>query len=170
MSEPQGVPPETLVRPVKDDELELVGELTVRSYIDGTDLSPESDYVTHLRQADDRADASPLLVAVRNDTVVGAVSACPYGSRWSEIARPGELELRMLVVAKAARGTGVAEALLAAVDALGRERGDHTLVLSVIDDNHNAHRLYAKHRFVRRPDRDWDPTPEAHLLAYTREI
>jgi GNAT superfamily N-acetyltransferase len=170
VSEPLDAAPQTLVRPVKDHEIERVGELTVQSYIDGTDLSPESDYVNLLRQAADRAAASPLLVAVRDGAVVGAVSACPYGTRWSEIAEPGELELRMLVVDKAARGTGVAEALLAAVDDLGRQRGDHTLVLSVIDDNHNAHRLYAKHRFVRHPERDWDPTPEAHLLAYTRSI
>ena len=162
--------PDLAVRLARSDELDLVGELTVQSYLDGAGLEPESEYLSTLRRASDRAAASPLYVAVRDDVVVGAVSVCPYGSLWSEIAEPGEVELRMLVVTRSARGTGVADALLAAADDFARERGDHALVLSVIGDNAPAHRLYARHGFLRIPERDWDPTPEAHLLTYRRAV
>ncbi|HYN75920.1 MAG TPA: GNAT family N-acetyltransferase [Candidatus Limnocylindria bacterium] len=158
------------VRLARTDELDVVSDLTVQSYLDGAGLEPDSEYLPTLRRARDRAAASPLYVAVRDDVVVGALSVCPYGSLWSEIAEPGEVELRMLVVARSARGTGVADALLAAADAFARERGDHALVLSVIRDNAPAHRLYARHGFLRIPERDWDPTPEAHLLTYTRAV
>ncbi len=155
---------------VRPEELSLVGELTVRAYVEATNLSPESEYVEKLRRADERAAASPMLVAVRGHELVGAVSLCPTGSRWSEIARPGELELRMLVVEPDHRGTGIADALLAGCIDHAHAHGENALVISVIGDNAAAHRLYAKHGFVRHPERDWDPTPQAHLLVYSKSI
>ncbi len=160
----------TVVRMVRPEELGQVGDLTVRAYVEATNLSPDSEYVDKLRRADERAAASPMLVAVRGGELVGAVSLCPLGSRWSEIARPGELELRMLVVEPSQRGTGIADALLAGSIDHALAHGENSLVISVIGDNLAAHRLYAKHGFVRQPDRDWDPTPQAHLLVYTKRL
>ena len=158
------------MRPARDDELDRVGDLTVRAYVEGTSLDQASDYVHQLRRSRDRAAASPLLVAVIDDEVVGAISLCPYASEWAEVARPGELELRMLAIDPARRGRGIADQLIEAAAAFALTRADQALVISVIEDNTPAHRLYARHSFVRRPDRDWDPTPEAHLLVYTRDI
>ena len=110
-----------------------------------------------------------MYVAVRDGVIVGAVSLCPYGSEWAQVAQEGELELRMLVVSPAARGTGVADALIAAAQEFAADRGDTRIVLSVIIDNAPAHRLYARHGFERLPERDWWPTPEAHLLTYSRD-
>ena len=158
------------VRPVRADELDVVGELTVRAYVEAGGVDPESDFAALLRRAADRAAVAPLHVAVRDGVVVGAVSLCPYGCEWADIALPGELELRMLVVEPAARGTGVADALLHSAVALARERGDERLALSVIDDNAPVHRLYVRHGFERVPDRDWSPMPDITLWAYTRPV
>ena len=110
-----------------------------------------------------------MYVAVRDGAIVGAVSLCPHGTEWAQVAAEGELELRMLVVSPAARGTGVADALIAAAQEFAADRGDTRIVLSVIVDNAPAHRLYARHGFERLPERDWWPTPEAHLLTYSRD-
>ncbi len=145
-----------------------MADLTVNAYIVGGGLEQDSDYIQTLRRAGDRAAASPLYVALRDGTLVGAVSLCPYGTEWAQVAQAGELELRMLVVSPAARGTGVADALMAAACELAADRGDSRIVLSVIIDNTPAHRLYARHGFQRLPERDWWPTAEAHLLTYSR--
>lgn len=158
------------VRPVAPDEIELVGDLTVRAYLEGGGLDPGADYVQTLRRAQDRAAAAPMYVAVRDAAVVGAVSLCPFGGDWAQVAAPGELELRMLVVEPSARGTGVADALVDTAEELARTRGDARLVLCVIEDNAPAHRLYARHGFVRAPERDWRPVPEANLQVYTRPV
>jgi ribosomal protein S18 acetylase RimI-like enzyme len=159
-----------VVRPVRPDEVERVGDLTVRAYVDGGGLDPDADYVQTLRRAGDRAAAAPMYVAVRGGVLVGAVSLCPYGGDWADVAEPRELELRMLVVEPEARGTGVADALIRSAVELARERGDERLVLSVIDDNVPAHRLYVRHGFVREPARDWRPVPEANLQTYTLPV
>ena len=158
------------VRLARADEVALVGDLTVRAYVENGGLDPTADYVQTLRRSADRAAAAPLYVAVRDGAVVGAVSLCPYGGDWADVAEAGELELRMLVVEPSALGTGVADALIGAAVDLARERGDERLVLSVIDDNEPAHRLYARHGFERDPSRDWRPVPEANLLTYTRAV
>jgi ribosomal protein S18 acetylase RimI-like enzyme len=158
------------VRQARVDEIALVGDLTVRAYVESGGLDPDADYVRTLARASDRAAAAPLYVAVRDGSVVGAVSLVRYGGEWADIAEPGELELRMLVVDPAALGTGVADALISAAADLAREYGDDRLVLSVIDDNEPAHRLYARHGFERAPSRDWRPVPEANLLTYTLPV
>ncbi len=158
------------IRQVRSHELDIVSDLTVEAYLVGGGLDEGADYVHTLRRAADRAEASPLYVAVRDEVIVGAVSLCPYGSDWAQVAEEGELELRMLVVSPTARGTGVADALIASAQALATDRGDTRIVLSVIVDNGPAHRLYARHGFERLPARDWWPTPEAHLLTYSRTV
>ncbi len=170
MSEGTSAWPALEIRPVRATELDLVAELTVNAYLVGGGLAEDADYLHTLRRAGDRAEASPLYVAVRGGVIVGAVSLCPHGTAWAQVAQQGELELRMLVVSPEARGTGVADALIAAAQDYASGRGDRRIVLSVISDNAPAHRLYARHGFQRTPERDWWPTPEAHLLTYSRTV
>ena len=33
-----------------------------------------------------------------------------------------------------------------------------------------AHRVYARLGYTRAPDRDWDPVPGVHLIAFSKEL
>lgn len=58
------------------------------------------------------------------------------------------MELRQLYLADTAKGTGVAQELMAWVLATARARGADELWLSVYIDNHRARRFYERHGFV----------------------
>jgi N-acetylglutamate synthase-like GNAT family acetyltransferase len=55
-----------------------------------------------------------VLVADLDGEVVGAVTWCPSGSLWREIAEDDEGEFRTLAVTAGGRGRGVGEALVEA--------------------------------------------------------
>ncbi|MGQ4445355.1 GNAT family N-acetyltransferase, partial [Streptomyces violaceoruber] len=88
----------------------------------------------------------------------------------ADIARPGEAEIRMLAVAREARGRGAGEALVrACADRARAVPGCTGVVLSTQAAMRTAHRLYERLGFVRTPDRDWNPLPELDdimLLTY----
>ena len=159
-----------LVRPVRPEEHALVGALVEAAYVDGGALNGDSGYAAHLRDVAGRADEHPVLVAERDGRVVGTVTLTPYGTSHSHDARPGELEFRYLGVAREAWGTGVGEALVAAVEAAAVEQGAHALVLSVIASNGAARALYARLGFVPDPARDREPAPGVTLTFWSRPV
>lgn len=162
-------------------DLEQVGEVTARAYVADGLVDPDHWYVDELRDATARADAATVLVAVvpaavpacgsgpgpdpDGARVLGTITLAAAGNRYAEIARPGEVELRMLAVDPAARRSGVAEQLVVAAlrEAVGR--GARDVVLSTLDTMHAAHRLYARLGFVARPERDW--TDEITMRVHT---
>jgi ribosomal protein S18 acetylase RimI-like enzyme len=162
-----------VVRPAHTSELGAVGDLTVDAYaVDG--LVREQDrYADTLRDAVTRAREAEVYVAClpeRPGTIVGTVSFCPQGSPWSQLAQPGEAELRMLAVAPQARGRGVGEALVGVCVERAHELGYTALVLSTLPVQRAAHRLYERLGFRRTPDLDWSPRDEVGLLAYRLEL
>ncbi len=60
----------------------------------------------------------------------------------------GTIELISMWVAPFARGRGVGAALIDAVIGWSREQQARKLVLSVVDENEHAIKLYRRHRFV----------------------
>ena len=60
--------------------------------------------------------------------------------------------------------------MVAACVERARVHGDQRVVISVLDENEPAHRLYRKLGFDRAPDRDWSPVPGVNLLAYTYDV
>jgi ribosomal protein S18 acetylase RimI-like enzyme len=153
------------VRPAHTDELAEVGELTVRAYTDSL-LSAEDGYLQHLRDAATRANEAELYVALVDGDLAGTVTFCPQGSRWSEIARPGEGEFRMLAVDPAHRRQGVAEALVGVCLERSRELGYDGVVLSSLEVQAPAQRIYQRLGFTRDPDRDWSPVEGVDLIAF----
>ena len=115
--DPEPVIPPVVVRPIRPDELEAVGRLVESAYVDGGLLDNDRGYGAHVRDVPGRATAHPVLVAERQGRVVGSVTITPPGSTHSELAGEGEVEFRYLGVAREAWGTGVARALVDAVDA-----------------------------------------------------
>jgi len=131
----------------------------------------ESDYVVKLRDAAARDREAELWVAVSSeDEVLGTVTICHEGSPWREIARGDEGEFRMLAVSPAAQGEGVGAALVRLCIDRFRESGAPGIVLSTLHQMSPAHRLYARHGFVRAPDRDWSPVPGVDLVAYHLDL
>lgn len=155
------------VRSARGDELPAVGELTVHSYVADGSVDPADPYTAHLRDAAARARDADLLVAVdADDGLLGTVTVCAPGTPWAEVSRPGELELRMLAVAPAARGRGIGELLTRAVLDRAAEGGAHRVVLCSTEHMRTAHRLYARLGFTRLPERDWAPVPGLRLLTF----
>ncbi|MFD5767544.1 GNAT family N-acetyltransferase [Streptomyces sp. NPDC127049] len=162
------------IRAVRPEEHEELGDLTGLTYLnDGLLLHGEDDfYLDVLRDTARRARESEVLVATdAEDRIVGGVTFAPGGTPWADIAVPGEAEFRMLVVAPAARGRGVGEALVrACVDRARALPGCARIVLSTDGKMVSAHRIYERMGFLRTPERDWQPIPEHSLRTYALEL
>lgn len=157
----------TQIRPARPEEIQLVGDLTARVYVDAGFLTPESPYLAQVRDAARRARAAELLVALDdNGTVVGSVTYAVHGGDYAELAGPGEGEFRMLVVAPETRKQGIGEALVRACLDRARAAGCTAMRLSTQTQMTDAHRLYERVGFERTPDLDWSPAPGISLLAY----
>lgn len=64
---------------------------------------------------------------------------------------PGTAELKRLFVEDAARGRGVADAIMDALERVAREQGIHTLRLETGTRSAAALRFYARHGYARIP-------------------
>jgi hypothetical protein len=94
------------VRLARPEEYAAVTELTLGVYVGGGYIPADDYYVEELAATEKRATEADVLVAVEDGTVLGAVTYCPIGSAWREIAAEDEGEFRMLAVSGAARGRG----------------------------------------------------------------
>ncbi|MEU6670812.1 GNAT family N-acetyltransferase [Streptomyces sp. NPDC046727] len=161
-----------LIRQATHDEYGDLGEITAQAYLhDGLLGFDDSGwYVGELRDVAKRAAAAEVLVAARDDTLLGGVTFVPSAGPMTDIAGPGEAEIRMLAVAPAARGQGVGEALVrACVERARATEGCVRVVLSTQRAMHAAHRIYERLGFLRTPERDWNPLPDRPditLVAY----
>jgi RimJ/RimL family protein N-acetyltransferase len=167
---PDSAPSPLVIRAVRPVEHAAVGELVVAAYRAGGHLKNDEGYGVHLADVAGRADEHPVLVAERDGVLVGTVTICPPGTSHSKDARPDEVEFRYLGVAQQAWGTGVADALVAACDDWAREAGASALVLSAIEWNDAATRLYDRLGFQRDPERDREPAPGIVLQFWTRPV
>ncbi|MET7693375.1 GNAT family N-acetyltransferase [Streptomyces sp. NPDC005483] len=160
-----------LIRPAEPADYERLGDITARAYLDDGLLAfgDEDDwYLSELKDVAKRAAHAEVLVAVLGTELLGGVTYVPDGGPMSEIARPGEAEIRMLAVSHEARGIGVGQALVQACIDRASAAGAG-IVLCTQPTMHTAHRIYERLGFTRAPERDWHPVPAAPdftLLAY----
>jgi ribosomal protein S18 acetylase RimI-like enzyme len=142
-----------------DSEIAAAGALTAEAYHADRLINDDDEYADELRDASRRAREATLLVAALpgddEDVVVGTITIAPAGSSYAEVARPGEVELRMLGVAPEARRRGIAEALMRASMRETVALGAGAVVLSTLGTMTTAQRLYDRLGFRREPDRDW---------------
>lgn len=155
------------LRRATPDDHDQVARLTVAAYDRylGED-GPETDYIEQLADSAGRDRDGELWVAEDAGRVLGSVTLCPEGSRWRELARPGEGEFRMLAVDPEAQGRGVGQALVELTVERFRAAGASAVVLCSMKEMTDAHRLYERAGFVRDPERDWSPVPGVDLVAY----
>ncbi len=149
-------------------EAEIIGELTERAYRADGFLNSEK-YAARIRDAATRISDAAVLVAELDGKIVATVTLAAHGSHLAEIARPDELEVRMLAVAPEVRRQGIAENLMSAALQHAQGVGSNALVLSTEIPMSGAHRLYEKLGYSRQPDRDWW-VADFKLLVYRRDV
>ncbi len=157
------------LRLASPEELDELGELSVAAYEEFM-LGAEDGYRVHVRDAARRAREAELWVAAEDDELLGCVTYCPPGSPWREISREHEGEFRMLAVHPRARGRGAGRALAELCEQRAREHGATGMVLSSLADMAAAHRIYTRLGYTRAPERDWEPMPGVHLIAFSKEL
>lgn len=144
------------IRPVRDEELDAVGELTVTAYRDGGFVTG-GPYLDVLRDTADRAAVTDVVVAVDGDDLLGTVTLVGPEAppQWRENNREQAGTVRMLAVAKSARGRGVGRALAQWCVDDARRRGWRELTLVTQPTMDAAHRIYEQVGFVRDPELDF---------------
>jgi ribosomal protein S18 acetylase RimI-like enzyme len=159
---------EVEIRVAREPEYEQLGHLVEDAWRADGLFSPETEfYGAVLRDVAARAAVATVLVAVGDDgEPVGCITLVADGGPMSDIAGPGEAEIRMLGVAPAARGRGVGTALTSECLRRARAAGCGRVVLSTRAEMAAAQRIYARLGFDRMPQHDWQPLPGVHLLAY----
>jgi len=159
------------IREARPDELDAVGRLVAEAYVAASVLDAEDgDYLEEIRDASRRAAHCLVLVAVDEGSgeILGSVTYVPAaGNPYAELEVEGEAGFRMLGVAPGAQRRGVGAALVRACVERARAAGRFGLAISTGGDMVPAHRLYEGLGFVRAPDRDFEPVPGVHLVAYT---
>ncbi|CAM5781011.1 GNAT family N-acetyltransferase [Cellulomonas persica] len=156
-----------LAEPVEHDD---VARLTVAAYTHDYDLHDE--YLASLSQVAERAAEHDVWVAqdVAGGALVGTVTTPRPGGRLSPLARPGELDFRLLGVHPAARGRGVGALLTRHVVELARRRGYTRVVMNSGPLMVGAHRLYERLGFARMPEREDRVVPGGTLLAFGLDV
>jgi ribosomal protein S18 acetylase RimI-like enzyme len=155
------------VRAAGPADYDEIARLTVAAYEADRQLEGEIGYGSVLADVATRAQHGEVFVAVddESDKPLGAVTFVLPGGKYSELARDGEAEFRMLAVDPAAQRRGVARALVEACIDRASALGCAAIVISVRDFADAAQQLYIKFGFVRLPERDWKPMPQVQLLA-----
>lgn len=154
-----------MIRSATADDFAAVSELTVAVYIGEGLIPASSPYAQTLADTATRAASADVLVAEHLGEVVGSITVARPGTDYAPLARPGELEFRMLAVAKSARGLGVGTALVEAVLAIGTAEGYDSVVISTQSNMVEARRVYDRLGFVHVPQRDWQPIPGVQLTV-----
>lgn len=165
--------PTLIIRPVRPEEYEALGELTVAAYHALPDAMNHQDaYDRQLRDVARRATVSFVLVAVdaAGDLIGGVTYVRGPDDPYSEELAEGEAGMRMLAVDPAKQRQGVGRGLTLAC--LDRARGDgrQRLVLHTGSWMPAAIGLYEGMGFARRPELDFSPAPGIDLVAYAFEL
>lgn len=174
----------TQIRLVRPDEHAAVAELLLDAYSSEYTLS--ADYRTSLGEVAERAAEHEVWVAVDDaaapkpgpgvgqrtpGALLGTVVTPSPGRVISELARPGEVDFRLLGVAPAARGRGVGAALTRFVLDLARSRGADRVVMNSGPQMLSAHRLYQRLGFERLLERETRVLDDGtRLLAFGYDL
>ncbi|MFS0703829.1 GNAT family N-acetyltransferase [Cellulomonas sp. 179-A 9B4 NHS] len=162
------------VRRAGPADVDAVGRLVAGVYVGEGLVDPASPYVAELGDAARRVRQADVLVATLagpdgTEEVVGTLTSAPAGSPFAEIARDGEVELRMLAVHPGVRGTGLAAELVRTALAEAAGAGARGVVLTTKVEMRVAQRLYERLGMVRTPERDW-AIGHMPMLVYTWSV
>ncbi|GAC1541762.1 MAG: GNAT family N-acetyltransferase [Acidimicrobiales bacterium] len=159
------------IRPVRPDEYQTVGDLTVAAFAGLEGSGDLGDYADTLREVEQRDATALVLVAADCGEVLGSVTYVGSPDNpFAEDLLTGEVGIRMLAVAPAAQGRGVGRSLTDACLAVARDANAARVVLHSTPWMVVAHGLYASLGFVRRPERDVTIRADLTLMAFALEL
>lgn len=162
------------IRAARAADHQRIGDLTVAAYLHGKHMSPDDGYLQHLRKVEDRAQRAQLLVAEIDGDVTASVTVTDYDGAYAEVARPSEMEFRMLAVAPEYQGRGIARRLVRHIIAQAESRPEVSAVtLCSLVSMTGAHALYRSEGFAAEPARDFvliTPTKSARFPFFRRQI
>jgi len=151
-----------LIRPIRPDEYEALGQLTVAAYHTiSYDIPQHHAYDVQLRDVARRAQTSSVVVATTpaGELLGGVTYVSGPDDPYSEELREGEAGIRMLAVHPAHQ-------CLARARGGGRRR----MVLHTGVWMPAAVRMYERMGFVRVPELDFVPVPGVDLIAYSFDL
>jgi ribosomal protein S18 acetylase RimI-like enzyme len=168
------------LRPVRPDEYDALGEITLRAYRELFG-QPLGSYGSELLDVERRDRDSEVFVAVDDDDdehrIVGGVTYVPGpGRTMSEFIDPDAAGIRMLAVDPSRQGEGAGLALTNWCIERARSAGRRRVVLHSTPIMTTAHGIYERLGFMRSPQLDeWvEESPDAdeplHLMSFTLEL
>lgn len=142
-----------------------VRRITREAYLRAGHFAADHPYMSVLEDVEHRAEHAQVWVAESAGKVVAAVTLTLAGQPYSEIARDGELEFRMLAVDPAHQGGGMGRTLVREVIKHARQLpGIGAISITSATFMERAHSLYESLGFRRAPERDWYVPGEDVLL------
>ena len=164
-------PADLVVRDARPGERDLVRALTLEAYAEfGGVMAPDAWALLEraVREALDSAWEAEWIAAERGGRLAGSVLLFPArADAYAGYAeRPGWPELRLLAVARWARGAGVGEALVRECVRRARRLGAAELGLHTSRSMRAAVRMYRRLGFVRAPERDFRPAGAELVEGY----
>ena len=160
------------VRDITAADYDAVARITADAYLGaGYFDSVEYPYMQKIMRVGQRAAVASMIVAERDGVVIGSATLAVEGEEWADIALPGELEFRLLVVDPAVQRSGAGAAMVQAILERARHtEGLHAVSLTTGDDWHGAHALYRKLGFTRVPERDWVVPENGKMLCVYKMV
>jgi GNAT superfamily N-acetyltransferase len=164
---------ELIIRKALESELPYIREQRVISYKEHAAIIPKGHWQALKQAISSEGDTQPgveLLVAVVDGMILGSVALFPadtdaYEGNVEAVNYP---EIRMLAVSPAARGKGVATALISECIKLSKENGHHSIGLHTGEFMENAMRLYERIGFERLPQYDFEPANDGIIVKAYR--
>lgn len=162
-----------LIELATPQDYQRVGELTTSSYFAAGHFdSPDHEYLKFVQKVAERAEQTEIYVARRDAQILGSMTLIQVGSDYADIARPGELEIRMLSVDPSAQRSGVGRAMVqASIDRARSLPNISAVSLTTGQSWNTARALYESMGFVHDSQRDWTvPGTDIKLVVYSKEI
>lgn len=162
----------TVFRQAVSSDFPEVRRITRDAYLRAGHFSADHPYMSVLEDVEHRAEHAQVWVAEAAGRVVVAVTLTFAGQPYSEIARHGELEFRMLAVDPASQGNGVGRAVVREIVKHARQlQGIEAISITSATFMERAHGLYKSLGFRRAPDRDWYvPGEDVLLWVFTLQL
>jgi ribosomal protein S18 acetylase RimI-like enzyme len=161
------------VREATPDEHDETGRITADAYREF--VLPEDDdwkrYLDHIADVPSRAERTVIVVAVEDGRILGSATLELDGRVEAEPEREleaHEAQIRMLGVAPAARGRGIATELMADCERRARGAGRTLMTLNTTGRMQAAQRMYEKLGYERTEDHVF---PDGFvLLSYEKRL
>jgi GNAT superfamily N-acetyltransferase len=159
------------VRPADTgDDLELAGRIVQQAYFDVPDYPHDEWFDAELADVAGRPEAARVVLGFLDGQLAGCLTfVAATTSELYEFADGDATTFRYFGVTDAARGTGLAPAMVQWCIAETRRLGVGRIRIHTLDVMHTAARMYERLGFARDPqgDEDWDG---AIGLAYVLDV